>query len=343
MFSDDELAQPGAETLAERSGIRRRKLDPPRRMTGRERRWLDPNRGVVKLLERQVDRLLSRYLYPRLHLWNPYSRLLARRFCVGEISLAPPRWPRGLEPLRVLLISDIHTGPFLEPAVVARTIQVLGDLKPDLVAIAGDIVTGTAADLDPFLDSLAPLSRAPLGAWYCLGNHDYFSGDAAEVCARLRSIGITTLKNEAVVIRHRGGEFTLGGIDDMIFGIPDWEALLGSRGAPHLLLAHHPDFFYEAQSRGVALVLSGHTHGGQIRLANGPPLIRQSRFCLDEGAYSYEDSLLVVSRGFGTVGLPWRYGADPEALLIEILAPTEGPRSGAGAPGSPLRKALQLR
>jgi hypothetical protein len=204
MFSDDESVKPGGETLAGRSGIRRRKLGPPRRMTRKERRWLDPNRGLVKLLERQADRLLSRYLYPRLDLWNPYSRLLARRFSVGELSVVPPRWPRGLEPLRVLLISDVHTGPFLEPAVVARTVRALIGLGPDLVAIAGDIVTGAAADLDPFLDSLAPLSRVPLGAWYCLGNHDYFAGDAPEIRERLRSIGITTLKNEAVAIPHRG-------------------------------------------------------------------------------------------------------------------------------------------
>jgi predicted MPP superfamily phosphohydrolase len=107
----------------------------------------------------------------------------------------------------------------------------------------------------------------------------------------------------------------------MILGVPDWRALLGGRGAPHLLLAHHPALFYEAESRGVALILSGHTHGGQIRFPNGPPLVRQSRFRLDEGAYNYNDALPVVSRGFGAVGLPWRYGADPEALLVEIAAP----------------------
>jgi predicted MPP superfamily phosphohydrolase len=93
-------------------------------------------------------------------------------------------------------------------------------------------------------------------------------------------------------------------------------------GIPHLLLAHNPDHFYEAVARGVPLTLAGHTHGGQIRLPNGPPIIRQSRYCLDEGVYARDESLLVVSRGLGSVALPIRWGADPEAVLIEIVPPS---------------------
>jgi predicted MPP superfamily phosphohydrolase len=87
------------------------------------------------------------------------------------------------------------------------------------------------------------------------------------------------------------------------------------------LLAHNPDFFYEAEARGVPLMLSGHTHGGQIRLPGGPAIIRQSRYCLDEGVYAYRSALLVVSRGLGSVALPFRWGADPEAVLIDIVPP----------------------
>jgi hypothetical protein len=113
----------------------------------------------------------------------------------------------------------------------------------------------------------------------------------------------------------------LAGIDDLIMGQPDWTAVTAPHGTPHLLLAHNPDHFYEAAARGIPLTLSGHTHGGQIRLPNGPPIIRQSRFCLDEGAYAFGAARLVVSRGLGSVGLPWRWGADPEALLLDIVAP----------------------
>ena len=291
-------------------------------MTGKEQRWLNPTKGIFKLLERNIDLVVSRFLYPHLlGVWNPYSWLLARRFSLAEISISPAGWPRDLARLKVLLLSDIHTGIFLKPELLSEILGSLMELKPDLVAVAGDIVTGRARDLDGFLPALAPLSRAPLGAWYCHGNHDYFGGDAREICMRLRSVGITTLRNESVLLEHGNGSFVLGGIDDRILGAPDWNRVLSEHGPPHLLLAHNPDFFYEAEVRGIPLTLSGHTHGGQIRFSKGPPLVRQSKFRLDEGAYAYNSSLLIVSRGLGSVGLPWRYGADPEAVLIEIAPP----------------------
>jgi predicted MPP superfamily phosphohydrolase len=290
-------------------------------MTGKERRWLDPNRGLFKVLERQIDLVASRYIYPRLlGVWNPYSRLLAQRFSLAEAVISPALWPQDVAPLKVLLLSDIHTGIFLKHEMLAEIVSSLMRLEPDLVAVAGDIVTGRASDLDGFLVALEPLSRAPLGAWYCYGNHDYFGGDAEEIHRRLTEIGIAVLRNEAVALVHGLGKFVLGGIDDRILGAPNWDRLTSPHGPPHLLLAHHPDFFYEAEARGVAVTLSGHTHGGQIRFPGGPPLVRQSKFCLDEGTYAHNSSLLVVSRGLGSVGLPWRYGADPEAVLLEIVA-----------------------
>jgi predicted MPP superfamily phosphohydrolase len=302
--------------------LRTRRLRPARLMTGTERRWINPNKGLVKIFERNLDMIVSRFLYPHLsRVWNPYSWLLARRFVLTEASVSPGGWPRNLDPLRVLLVSDIHTGIFLKPQTLADIVVSLMDLRPDLVAIAGDIVTGHTSEVGPFLGALAPLSRAPLGAWYAHGNHDYFGGDPEEIRTDLGSVGITTLNNVSVALAHGRGQFVLGAIDDLIFGKPDWPRLLSQHGPPHLLLAHNPDHFYEAEDRGVPLTLSGHTHGGQIRLPGGPPMIRHSRFCLDEGVFAFRSSLLVVSRGLGSVGLPWRWGADPEAILLEIVPP----------------------
>jgi predicted MPP superfamily phosphohydrolase len=302
--------------------LKRRQLKPPRVTTGKERRWLDPNKGLFKRIERRVDILVSRYIYPHmLGVWNPYSRLLYKRFSLAEISISPPRWPANLPQLKVLLISDIHTGIFLKPEILSEIVTALMEVKPDLVAIAGDIVTGETTELDEFVPALKPLSRAPLGAWFCYGNHDYFGGDPDGIRERLSSIGITTLKNESAMLNHGNGRFVVGGIDEPIFGCPDWDQLLSSHGPPHLLLAHHPDLFYQAVARKVALTLSGHTHGGQIRPPWTPPLVRQSKYCLDEGAYAHNASVLVVSRGLGSVGLPLRYGADPEAVLILVNSP----------------------
>jgi uncharacterized protein len=306
--------------------LRQRLLAPPRVLTGKERRWINPNKGLFKVLERNADIVLSRFLYPHLSaLWHPYSWLLPRRFSLAQATLSPVNWPRAVDPLKVLLISDIHTGIFLKPEILSPIIESLMDLKPDLVTIAGDIITGDCNEVNDFLDCLRPLSNASLGAWYCFGNHDYFGGHPDDVRRALETIRIRTLKNASVVLNHRNASLVLGGIDDLILGKPDWAQLMSQNGTPHILLAHNPDHFYDAEALGVALTLSGHTHGGQIRFPNGPPIIRQSRFCLDEGAYSFRSSLLVVSRGLGSVGIPWRWGAEPEAVLIKIIPPGSQP------------------
>lgn len=314
-----------AETLTceiHAATLKRRQLDPPRYMTGKERRFMNPNRGLIKLFERNMDMAISRYVYPLFgHVWSPYSWLLERRFTLAETKLAPKGWPLTMAPLRVLLISDIHAGIFLQPETLWQIILNLMQTNPDLVVLGGDLVTGHTDEALPILAGLAPLTRAPLGAWFCYGNHDYFGGDHNELRDNLAAVGIKTLKNQSVELRHGGGRFVLGGIDDRMFGRPDWPALSAQHGPPHLLMAHNPDDFYQAEANGIPLILSGHTHGGQIRLPNGPAIIRQSRFCLDEGVFAHGASLLVVSRGLGSVFLPLRWGADPEAVLIEIVPP----------------------
>ncbi len=311
-------------TLEENSTpLRRRRLAPPQTMTGKERRWMNPNRGIMKRCERYADILISRFFYPLLgHVWNPYDWLLERRFAVAETSLSPARWPRGLPALRILLITDVHAGIFLRPETLGKIVLALMQLKPDIVVLGGDVVTGHVSEVSQILDKLAPLANAPLGAWFCFGNHDYFGGDPNELRKDLAGIGIVTLNNDSTIIRHGAGSFVLGGIDDRVMGKPNWDGVLAKHGPPDLLLAHNPDHFYEAEARGVPLTLSGHTHGGQIRFANGSAIIRQSRYCLDEGLYAYEKSLLVVSRGLGSVALPFRWGADPEAVLLEITPPS---------------------
>src|SRR6266478_7673773 len=113
---------------------RTRRLGPARLMTGRERRWINPNKGLVKIIERNLDIIVSRFLYPHLsRVWNPYSWLLERRFVLTETSVSPASWPRTLEPLRVLLLSDIHTGIFLRPQTLSDTLLSLMELEPDLV------------------------------------------------------------------------------------------------------------------------------------------------------------------------------------------------------------------
>lgn len=302
--------------------FRHRRLAPPRMMTGKERRSIDPNRGWIKLCERYLDILVSRFVFPLIgHFWSPYCWILDNRFTLTTATLSPVGWPKGIPPLKLLLITDIHTGIFLQPATLSRITERLMQTQPDLVLIGGDLVTGHVSEATPCLAALGTFSAAPLGAWFCFGNHDYFGGDPEELVQNLAASGIKTLRNESVRLRHHDGYFVLGGVDDLLLGKPDWRRLEAAYGVPHLLLAHNPDHFYEAVARGVPLMLSGHTHGGQIRFPAGPPIVRQSRYCLDEGSYASGKSTLLVSRGFGSVALPLRWGADPEAVLIDIVAP----------------------
>lgn len=316
--NDTQLRQTTNAAIA----MRHRQLPPAHLITGHERRPIDPNRGLIKVVERNLDIFVSRFLYPHLsRLWNPYSWLLERRFTLSQTAVSPLGWPKDIAPMRVLLVTDIHAGIFLQPDIFGSIVYQLMTLKPDLVAIGGDLVSGDSNEAKPILGALRPLTAAPLGAWFCFGNHDYFSNTPEIIQRDLAAIGIRTLRNDAVRLEHGKGSFVLGGIDDLILGRPNWQQLFGRHGEPHLLLAHNPDHFYQAIVHNVPLTLSGHTHGGQIRFPNGPPLIRQSRYCLDEGLYAFEKSLLVVSRGLGSVLLPWRWGADPEAILIEITPP----------------------
>jgi predicted MPP superfamily phosphohydrolase len=308
-----------ADELSSEFALAWRRLAPARRTTGRERRWLDPEYGLLKRIERVVDRFTARHVFPHLlGIWHPYCWQLPRRFTLAVATIAPPLWPREVDGLRILHLSDIHCGAFLHPEILGGIIGDLMALRPDLVAVTGDIVEGRIEDLDGFLPALAPLARAPLGAWYCHGNHDYFTGVPGMIGDLLASAGIRMLKNESVPVRTGGGELVVGGIDDRLLGSPDWRRLMAAHGPPDLLLAHNPDDFYDAERRGIGLVLSGHTHGGQIRFPSSRPIVRQSRFCLDEGLYAHGSTLLVVSRGLGAVGLPWRAGAHPEAVLLRV-------------------------
>ena len=120
-----------------------RGLRPPRRMTGRERRWLDPEHGLFKRMERVLDGFTARYALPHLlGVWHPYCWLLPRRFALAVATVTPPLWPYDLNDLRVLLLSDIHTGAFLHPEVLGPILDELMGLEPDLVAVTGDIVEG---------------------------------------------------------------------------------------------------------------------------------------------------------------------------------------------------------
>jgi hypothetical protein len=277
-------------------------------MTGKERRRINPNKGLVKILERNLDMIVSRFLYPHLsRVWTPYSWLLERRFVLTETSVSPAGWPRQLDPVRVLLISDIHTGIFLKPQTLAGLILPLMELKPDLVTIAGDIVTGHSSEVRPFLDALAPLSRAPLGAWYAYGNHDYFGGDPEELRKDLRSVGITTLKNESVALAHGQGRCVCF----------DSDRVVGSMRINRRISRRDSVIFWMVRDFTPGACGNRRTwkqhriHRARLSLGSStnPGSKQIARKAL--GAWIYERSRSLPSKSLSTVGLKTQADTDP--------------------------------
>jgi len=261
---------------------------------------------------------LTRHLYPRIPgiSW-PYSQILDRQLSLSETRVELPGLPEPFEGTRLLLITDIHVGPFVSPASVRRCFARLLAVEPDVILVGGDLAMSSLTDLTTHLDSFAML-QAPLGAFAVLGNHDHYTEDPDELCRKIEACGIEVLHNRSTQLSRGGARLSIAGVDDLRAGNPDLAAALVQAGAPTILLSHNPDLFFEARRRGVALTLSGHTHAGQVRIPGLPVLVRQSRYRLDEGRYRAGASELIVSRGLGTVGLPIRICCPPEAVLITL-------------------------
>ncbi|PIE24609.1 MAG: phosphoesterase [Planctomycetota bacterium] len=298
------------ETLAERLLERRRAPEPRGPISGRRT-------GLRRLVARATARInqFADFVLPS----RPLHRLLLRGLEVEEKEIHLSRGAAGLDGLRIAFISDVHAGSCMNAEDLVRLFTKVAELKPDLVCFGGDLINTRERELLLFREALAMLD-APLGQYAVPGNHDHFWGqDIGLWEAFLQEHGVRVLNNAGARIERDGDTFWLAGVDDLTEGVPDLEvALSGAReDEPILLLSHHPDFFYEAAAVGVDVQLSGHTHGGQVKLF-GWSAVRHSRFGWHEGSYELEGSQLYVGRGLGVTFLPMRLGASPE-LPIFVL------------------------
>ncbi|MDQ3908502.1 MAG: metallophosphoesterase [Acidobacteriota bacterium] len=231
------------------------------------------------------------------------------------------RLPRGLDGLRVVQLSDIHNGPFTAPGQIERAVEVANSLEPDIVALTGDYVSHEREYAAPCAELMGRL-RARCGVFAILGNHDHWT-DAALITDLFRAEGITVLVNEGMRFEHPdrpGAAFWLAGVDDTMVGLEDLPlALAGSRDDElKLLLAHNPMILRRAARAGVDLILSGHTHGGQVTWRSESSPSGRPRRRLLRGLGRQGATQIYVSRGLGTVVLPVRYGCLPEVSLLEL-------------------------
>ncbi len=243
---------------------------------------------------------------------EPYQLSVERR------AVGLKRLPRRLDGLKVVQLSDIHHGPFTSRAQIERAVEVANSLQPDIVALTGDYVSHERAYVQPCAEMLGRL-RARRGVYAVLGNHDNWV-DAELVTDLFRAEGIRVLKNEGLRFEDRGASFWLAGVDDTMVGLEDLPlALAGALDEElKLLLAHNPIILRRAARAGVDLVLSGHTHGGQVAWRNERSASGRVRRRILRGLARRGETQIYVTRGLGTVVLPVRYGCPPEVTLLTL-------------------------
>ena len=229
---------------------------------------------------------------------------------------------------RIVQLSDIHLDEFTEPSFLQRVVHEVNTLAPNLVLLTGDFITQGAVTFvashhaaHTCADILSTI-KCPL-RYGVLGNHDV-AVSSALVINSLKSVRIPVLVNQSLPIDHKGARLWLCGVDDPGTSRPDLNLAIPARpDGPVILMAHEPDFadVVTQHPRGplVDLMLSGHAHGGQIRLPFlGPLVLPPMGRKYPEGHYRLNQMQLYVNRGIGTVGLPFRLNCPPEITLLTL-------------------------
>ena len=246
---------------------------------------------------------------------------------VVHLTIHLPRLPDPFAGMKVVQISDFHFEEYTEAAFLERVVRRVNEAAPDLVVLTGDFVSTKPLPkrfgirLAYHCAELLSQIQCPL-RYAILGNHDALVG-AHGVIDALRTHGIPVLINSHVPIERDGHRLWLAGIRDVLQERPDLDAALPAPkdSEPVILLAHEPDFADHAVGRKVDLVLSGHTHGGQVVLPFLPPLLLpQMGKKYVHGLFHLSDGMqLYVNRGIGAVTLPFRLRCPPEITVITLM------------------------
>ena len=226
----------------------------------------------------------------------------------------------GTPPFRIAFASDFHAGPTTQFEILVEAGEVLASLRPDLLLLGGDFV---CAEATPVVD-LAPLLgriSAPLGRFAVLGNHDWWT-DAALIARTLQAQGIEILTNRNVRLPAPYHGVVVCGLDDPWAGTPDSRAAFDGATGSRIVLMHQPSNLLDIGQEPFDLALCGHTHGGQIALPGGVPIVvphgpLSRRYC--RGRFTLEGGrVLLVSVGVGCSAVPFRLFADPEIVVCDV-------------------------
>ncbi|MGR6322794.1 metallophosphoesterase [Micromonospora soli] len=242
---------------------------------------------------------------------------------LDRVQIPLAKLPRSMDGLRIATVSDIHLGPLRGRSHTERIVAMINRMDADLVAVVGDLVDGSVAELGTAAEPLRDL-RFRYGSFFVTGNHEYYSG-VEEWVREVDRLGLRVLQNERQEIRARGGVLDLAGVNDVtaagtgLAAPADYAAALGDRdpSRPVVLLAHQPVAAHEAAKFGVDLQLSGHTHGGQMAPFN---LLVKLQQPVVSGLGEVDGTKVYVTNGAGFWGPPVRVGAPPQVTLVELRA-----------------------
>ena len=245
------------------------------------------------------------------------------RFRMTEVDLLVKDLPMDLNGLRLVQITDIHMGTYLQRRDVDRAVAMANETRPHLALVTGDLITVRRDPLESCVEALAKL-RADAGVLGCLGNHEIVGRCEAEAARLGAAAGIRFLRGERVGLRFGSAVMNVAGVD---YQRQQKKYLIGAErlidpGAFNLLLSHNPDVFPVAARQGFDLTIAGHTHGGQVTVEILHQYLNVVRFFTPYiyGSYERDGRQAWVGRGLGTVGVPARVGAPPEVALIRLCA-----------------------
>lgn len=244
-----------------------------------------------------------------------------------EVPVRLPGLPKQLEGYTIVQLTDVHVGTVIQDAFLDQLVRVANSARPDAVVITGDLVDGTVARLGRHVARLQNL-QARQGVHFVTGNHDHYSG-ATEWCAALGGFGWNVLRNRGI----RLGDLDPGGKSFDLFGVDDYRAERNGEGRYDLqaalagrdptrasvLLAHQPRDLPAVSAAGVGLMISGHTHGGQMFPATLVGDLMWGRHNEGLAPIAGGNSQLFVSRGCGFVGPPLRVDAPPQVVKLVLL------------------------
>jgi len=289
---------------------------------------------------------------PRINLHSPFERgkwATARRYLQWRMMrltratmhvLGAGKWldPRGFEAryervcianlpapfhgLKLAHLSDFHCGAYMSESAALRVLERAWEDEPDLVALTGDFVEYHPEEIRQIIEPLKQMPAPPLGIYAVLGNHDYMMGKDEAIVQALREANVRCLRNESIRLEKDGQGIWLTGVEDHWRGTIDFHAALSSitTNEPRILLCHTPDVIGHARDHGYALMLSGHTHGGQWVLPMLGPAKIYSLNGKDfiGGSVQVGPTRLHVSRGIGMATLPLRINCPPEFTILTL-------------------------